>query len=71
MVAVALNSESNLSTGTPVTLFQAHARPYVSSTDIFTYDVTADGKRFLVDRYVKPEQTPPLSIILHATGSSE
>ncbi len=67
LVSVAVDSEGSLSTGSPTVLFQAHGRAEVSSSDLFTYDVTPDGKRFLIDRYVKPAQTPPLSIILHAT----
>ena len=67
LVSVAVNSEGSLSTGAPTTLFQTRARAAVSSSDVFSYDVTPDGKRFLVDRYVKPAQTPPLSIILNAT----
>lgn len=33
------------------------------------YDVTRDGKRFLVNQYVRPAQAPPLNIVIHA-GSS-
>ena len=57
------------STGAPRTLFQIHSRPPISSTDLFTYDVTRDGKRFLVNQYVKPEQIPPLSIVLRANAA--
>ena len=32
-------------------------------------DVTNDGKRFLVNRYVKPASVPPLNIVLHATAT--
>jgi eukaryotic-like serine/threonine-protein kinase len=71
LVSVTVNSEGSLSTGTPTPLFQTHARATVSSSDLFTYDVTPDGKRFLVDRYVKPAQTPPLNIILHATTGAD
>jgi Tol biopolymer transport system component len=70
LASVTVNSVGSLSTGAPTVLFQTHARASVSSSDLFTYDVTPDGKRFLVDRYVKPAQTPPLSVILHAiTGA--
>ena len=68
LLAVPVSSEATLSTGTPVKLFQSHARTAVSSSDLFSYDVTPDGKRFLVDRYVKPATTPPLSVILNATS---
>ncbi len=71
IVAVEVNGEGTLATGAPEKLFQAHARPSVSSSDMFNYDVTPDGQRFIVDRYVKPAQTPPLSIILNATSPAE
>jgi Tol biopolymer transport system component len=51
------------------TLFPAHSRPRNSSTDLFTYDVTRDGKRFLVNQAVRPERPPPLGVILHAADS--
>jgi hypothetical protein len=36
---------------------------------MFTYDVTRDGKRFLVNQAVKPERAPPLGVVLHAADS--
>ena len=71
IVAVDVNSEGTLATGAPEKLFQAHARGSVSSSDMFNYDVTPDGRRFIVDRYVKPAQMAPLSIILHASTPAE
>ncbi|MGC2110807.1 MAG: protein kinase [Candidatus Korobacteraceae bacterium] len=71
IVSVPVGSEGSLATGTPVVLFQSRARAAVSSSDLFSYDVTPDGQRFLVDRYVKPAQTPSLSIILHAATKAE
>ncbi len=71
LVSVAVSSEGSLSTGAPTTLFQTHARSSVSSSDFFSYDVTPDGNRFLVDRYVRPAQTPPLDIVLHATAGAD
>jgi hypothetical protein len=47
-------------------LFQSQFRAQVSSTDLFTYDVTKDGQRFLVNRYAKPQQVVPLRIVLNA-----
>jgi len=66
LVAAPVESQNNLATVTPVPLFQTHARTSVSSSDFFSYDVAQDGQRFLVDRYVKPAQTPPLGIVLNA-----
>jgi Tol biopolymer transport system component len=71
LTAVPVSSESGFSTGTPSTLFQIRGRAPISSTDVFTYDVAKDGKRFLVNRYVKPDHVAPLTILLHAaTGNS-
>jgi eukaryotic-like serine/threonine-protein kinase len=66
LMAVPVNGESIFATGTPVPLFQIHGRAPISSTDVFTYDVAKDGKRFLVNRYEKPEHVPPLTILLNA-----
>ncbi len=43
----------------------------ISSSDLVTYDVAKDGKRFLINRYVKPEHVQPLSIVLHAAGNPQ
>jgi serine/threonine protein kinase len=45
-----------------------YGRAQISSTDVFTYNVTKDGKRFLVNRYVKPDHGTPLTIVLNATS---
>jgi len=68
LTAVPVNAESTFSTGSPMPLFQFHGRAPISSTDVFSYDVTKDGKRFLVNRYVKPEHVTPLTIVLHAAA---
>jgi Tol biopolymer transport system component len=69
LMAVSVNGETTFATGTPTALFQVHGRAPISSTDIFTYDVAKDGKRFLVNRYVKPEHIPPLTILLETAAS--
>ncbi|HEV7551236.1 MAG TPA: protein kinase [Candidatus Angelobacter sp.] len=68
MMAVPISTESTFSTGTVVPLFQVYGRAPISSTDLFTYDVNRDGKRFLVNRYIKPEHVRPLTVILNATS---
>jgi len=70
LMAVAVNSASAFVTSSPAPLFQIRARAPISSTDVFTYDVAKDGKRFLVNRYVKPEHVPPLTILLQAASGS-
>jgi Tol biopolymer transport system component len=66
LMTVAVSSENGFSTGAPAPLFQIHGRAPISSTDAFTYDVTKDGQRFLVNRYVPPEQAAPLTVSLNA-----
>ncbi|MGA8763389.1 MAG: hypothetical protein WB562_11035 [Candidatus Sulfotelmatobacter sp.] len=68
LMAVSVNSGNEFVTGTPAPLFQIYGRAPISSTDVFTYDVAKDGKRFLVNRYVKPEQAAPLTILLNAAN---
>ncbi len=70
LMAVPVNGATTFATGQPAPLFQIQGRAPISSTDIFTYDVTKDGKRFLVNRYVKPEHVPPLTILLNAPNSN-
>ena len=69
LTAVSVSTIGSFATGTPTPLFQFHGRAVISSTDVFSYDVSKDGKRFLVNRYVKPERIEPLTIVLHAGAS--
>ncbi len=66
LMSVAVSNEQGFSTSAPTPLFQIHGRAPISSTDMFTYDVTKDGQRFLVNRYVPPQRTEPLTILLNA-----
>jgi Tol biopolymer transport system component len=66
LTAVPVSIDAGFTTATPTSLFQIQSRAQISSTDIFSYDVAKDGKRFLVNRYVKPEHIPPLTILLNA-----
>jgi eukaryotic-like serine/threonine-protein kinase len=68
LFAVPVMSQGDFSTGVPLSLFQFHGRAAISSTDVFSYDVTKDGKRFLINRYVKPENVTPLTIVLQTVA---
>jgi serine/threonine protein kinase/Tol biopolymer transport system component len=70
LMAVSVNSANGFATGTPAPLFQVYGRAPISSTDVFSYDVTKDGKRFLVNRYVKPEHPAPLTVLLNAPNGT-
>jgi Tol biopolymer transport system component len=67
LTAVPVSTLGSFATETPIPLFQFHGRAVISSTDVFSYDVSKDGKRFLVNRYVKPERIEPLTIVQHAS----
>ncbi len=69
LTAVPVDATATFATGTPVPLFQIHGRAPISSTDVFSYDVAKDGKRFLVDRYVKPEHVTPLTVVLRTSDA--
>jgi eukaryotic-like serine/threonine-protein kinase len=71
LTAVPVSTEGTFSTSAPTPLFQVHGRAPISSTDVFSYDVTRDGNRFLVNRYVKPERITPLSVVLHASSEQK
>jgi len=70
LTKVEVSAGDTFSASVPRPLFPIHTRAPISSTDVFNYDVTRDGKRFLVNQYIKPDQPPPLSIILNADGAT-
>jgi serine/threonine protein kinase/Tol biopolymer transport system component len=53
----------------PVTeLFQVRPRDAVSSTEMFTYDVAADGRTFLINAAIDEPNPSPVSIVLDWTA---
>ena len=71
LMAAPVSTEGGFSSAEPVALFPLRGRPYVSSTDLYTYDVTKDGRRFLVNRFVKADHPTPLTIVLNATAGGK
>jgi eukaryotic-like serine/threonine-protein kinase len=71
LTAAPVATDGTFSSGTPVPLFQVRGRATVSSTDLYTYDVSRDGKQFLVNRYLKPDHPSPLTIVLNATAETK
>lgn len=71
LMAATVSTGGGFSSGTPSPLFQLRGRPHVSSTDQYTYDVTRDGQRFLVNRFVKADHPTPLTIVLNATADGK
>jgi len=68
LMAATVNTGSIFASETPAPLFQVRGRAPISGTDVFTYDVARDGKRFLVNRYTKPEHAAPLTILLNVAN---
>ena len=71
LMAVPVGSGPTFSSGTAQPLFRVRSRAPISNTDVFSYDVSKDGSRFIVNRYVKPSSVPPLDILLNATAAAE
>ena len=57
--------------GSPATLFQTHPRQPISAMDFFSYDVTSDGQKFLVNTKVDTSNSAPLSVILNWSSEME
>jgi Tol biopolymer transport system component len=49
-------------------LFQTRLRQHVSSTDLFSYDVSVDGQRFLMNTDVGEVTSSPLTLIVNWTA---
>jgi len=60
MMAVAVTTGATFEAGSPVALFQTHRRQPVSSQDVFSYDVSGDGQRFLILSKVDEANPAPL-----------
>jgi Tol biopolymer transport system component len=71
MMAVPVTAGVSFEARSPVTLFQTHRRQPISSQDVFSYDVSTDGQRFLVITKVDEVNTAPLSIMLHWASEME
>jgi eukaryotic-like serine/threonine-protein kinase len=65
IMAVPVTTGTKFDVGTPVELFQATPRQPVVSADLFVYDVSRDGQRFLINSPVKQAETQPMSIVLN------
>ncbi len=68
MMAAPVTTGANFDAGTPVALFQATPREPVPLYDLFAYDVSRDGQRFLILTQVKRAESAPMSIVLNWTA---
>jgi serine/threonine protein kinase/Tol biopolymer transport system component len=65
MMAAPVSTGPNFDSGQPVALFQTTPRQPVSFNDLFVYDVSRDGQRFLINTVVKEAATSPMSVVLN------
>jgi hypothetical protein len=68
MMPVAVKADSTFEAGVPTALFQTDIRQAISGVEPVSYDVSADGKRFLVNTKVDDPNAAPLFIILNWAG---
>jgi len=71
MMAVPVSTGASFESGSPAALFQTHRRQPMSSQDIFSYDVSADGQRFLIATKVDEGNASPLSVLLNWASAME
>jgi eukaryotic-like serine/threonine-protein kinase len=65
MMAAPVTMGTNFDAGTPVALFQTTPRQPVLVYDLFVYDVSRDGQRFLINTEVKQAESTPMSVVLN------
>jgi eukaryotic-like serine/threonine-protein kinase len=71
MMAAAVTAGASFEAGSPAALFQTHPRQPISAQDVFSYDVSADGQRFLILTKVDEANAAPLSITLNWASEME
>jgi Tol biopolymer transport system component len=64
MMAVPVKTGANFDAGTPTALFQANPRELVATSEQFSYDVSKDGQKFLINTQLKTGMAP-MSVILN------
>src|SRR6202049_1189372 len=64
IMAVPVKTGSNFDAGTPTALFQANPREMVATSELFSYDVSNDGQKFLVNASSKAAMAP-MSVVLN------
>jgi eukaryotic-like serine/threonine-protein kinase len=68
MMSVPVTTGGNFDPGTPIALFQANPRELLATSEQFTYDVSEDGQRFLINTQMKQTETVPMSVMLNWTA---
>jgi hypothetical protein len=64
-MAVRVNEGSTFEADAATPLFLTRLRQHISTTDLFSYDVSPDGQRFLMNTDVGEKTAQPLTIVLN------
>ena len=64
MMALPVKTGTNFDAGTPTALFQANPRELVATSEQFSYDVSQDGQKFLINTQLKTGMAP-MSVVLN------
>jgi Tol biopolymer transport system component len=68
IMATPVTIGASFDAGSPVVLFQANPREMVATSERFSYDVSKDGQRFLINTQLKSALTP-MSVVMDWTAS--
>ena len=71
MMAVAVKTGASIEASSPVAMFQTHRRQPVATLDVFSYDVSSDGQRFLIATKIEEPGSAPLSVVLNWASEME
>jgi Tol biopolymer transport system component len=71
MMAVPVTAGASFEAGSPVALFQTHRRQPIAAVDVFSYDVSGDGQRFLIATNLDEANAAPISIHLNWASEME
>lgn len=65
LMAASVDTKTEFESGTPTVLFQTDPRERVATTEVFIYDVSRDGQRFLVNTNYTNGTAHPMSVVLN------
>jgi len=71
LMAAEVKTGSSFEAKDPVALFQTRSRQRISSQDMFSYSVSRDGNRFLINTIVDEPNAAPFSITLNWAAELE
>jgi len=69
LMAVEVKQGPKFEAGVAEPLFQTRRREHISNTDLFSYDVSADGQRFLINTDVGELASSPLTVVVNWTAA--